>query len=164
MIAGLVAAALAVCYPPPVEAPVSVPFVQPACSYCPGHRGLEYRVAPATPVHFIAPGVVTFAGLVAGTEYVVVLQTDGMKATYGQLQAALVTRGDLVVVGQAAGRSGQRLYFGLRDAADDPIDPAPLLGVLVGRARLVPAPGGGERRASVPRRICAAIVSNVLTV
>ena len=165
MIAGLlVAAALAVCYPPPVDAPVSVPFVQPACTYCPGHRGLEYRLAPGTPVRFIAPGVVTFAGMVAGTEYVVVLQIDGLRATYGQLEAALVARGDVVAVGQAAGRSGPQLYFGLRNAADTPIDPAPLLGVLVGRVRLVPGHGGGERRVSVPRRICAAIVSSVSTV
>ncbi len=165
MIAGaLVAAALAVCYPPPVQAPISVPFVQPACSYCPGHRGLEYQLSPETPVQIVAPGVVTFAGMVAGTRYVVVLQTDGLRATYGMLQSAMVSRGDVVVAGQLAGHSGLQLYFGLRDAHDDPVDPTPLLGELVGRVRLLPTNGDTQRRAPPPRLTCTAIVSNVLTV
>ena len=165
MIAGLLAAAaLAVCYPPPVQAPVSVPFVQPACSYCPGHRGLEYQLSPGTPVQIVAPGVVTFTGIVAGVRYVVVLQTDGLRATYGMLQTAMVTGGDVVVAGQMAGHGGPRLYFGLRDAEDDPVDPTSLLGHLVGRARLLPTNGDLQRRAPPPRLTCTAIVSNVLPV
>jgi len=165
VIAGLlVAASLMTCYLPPVAAQVSVPYVQPACSYCPGHRGVEYALAPGTEVRAVARGVVTFAGSVAGTRYVVILQTDGVRATYGRLQTSIVSRGDVVASGQVTGHSGPNLYFGLRDAADAPIDPAPLLGVLVGRARLVPADGGSQRRAPPPRLTCPAGVSGVLSV
>jgi len=165
VIAGLLAAvALAVCYPPPVQAPISVPFAQPACSFCPGHRGLEYQLSPGTPVQIVAPGVVTFAGMVAGIRYVVVLQTDGMRATYGMLQTATVSRGEAVVAGQVAGYGSQRLYFGLRDAADHPVDPTLLVGRLVGRARLLPANGDAQRRAPPPRLTCTATGSMVLPV
>ena len=165
VIAGLlVAAALAVCYPPPVEAQVSIPFVMPACTYCAGHRGVEYSVANGTPVRVVAPGVVTFSGMVAGTRYVVALQTDGLRATYGMLQASSVTRGDVVNSGQVVGHSGLRLYFGLRDAADNPVDPTNLLGVLVGRPRLLPSNGSTGRRAPPPRLTCAAVVSGLLPV
>ena len=165
MIAGLFAAAsLVACYLPPVAAQISVPYVQPACSYCPGHRGVEYALAPGTNVHVVAPGVVTFSGMVAGTRYVVILQTDGSRATYGMLQLSIVSRGDVVTGGQVTGHSGPRLYFGLRDAANDPVDPTPLLGVLVGRARLVPPDGGSQRRAPPPRLTCPASVSGVLSV
>ena len=165
MIAGLlVAASLVSCYLPPVAGPVSVPYVQPACSYCPGHRGVEYAVAPGTDVQAVAQGVVTFSGAVAGTRYVVILQTDGLRATYGMLQTFIVTRGDVVASGQGIGHSGPRRYFGVRDAADDPVDPRPLFGVLVGRARLVPPDGGSQRRAQPPRLTCSARVSGVLAV
>ncbi len=163
MIAGLLAAAsLAVCYLPPVAAQVSVPYVQPACAYCTGHRGVEYALAPGTEVHFAAPGMVTFSGVVAGTRYVVVLQADGLRATYGMLQSTLVSRGDVVVSGQVTGLSGATLYFGVRNAAGDPVDPTPLLGVLVGRPRLVPPDGTSQRRAPPPRLTCSASVSGVL--
>ncbi len=163
MIAGLLAAlALAMCYPPPVAAPVSVPFVQPACSYCPGHRGLEYELAPGTSVRAVAPGVVTFVGLVVGTRYVVVLQPDGLRATYGMLQSVQVNRGDVVIGGQPVGVGGGPFYFGLRDAADSAVDPTPMLGVLVGRPRLVPAHGDRQRRAPSARLTCTAGVSGVV--
>ena len=157
-------ASLFSCYPPPVAAPVSVPYVQPACFYCPGHRGVEYALAPGTDVRAVAPGVVTFSGVVAGTRYVAILQTDGLRATYGMLQTSIVSRGDVVAGGQVMGRGGPRLYFGLRNAADYPVDPTPLLGVLIGRARLVPSDGGSPRRAQPPRLTCSASVSGVLPV
>ena len=163
MIAGLlVAAVLAACYPPPVDAQVSIPFVMPACTYCTGHRGVEYLLAVGTPVRIVAPGVVTFSGMVAGTRYVAVLQTDGLRATYGMLQSTPLTRGDVVSSGLIAGHSGVRLYFGLRDSADNPVDPTSLFGALVGRPRLLPSDGGAARRPPPPRLMCAASVSGGL--
>ena len=160
MIAGLLAAvSLFACYLPPVAAQIAVPFVRPACSYCPGHRGVEYTLAPGTVVAAVAQGVVTFSGTVAGTRYVVVLQADGLRATYGMLQSAAVSRGDVVLAGQVTGHSGPHLYFGLRDAADNPVDPTLLLGVLIGRPRLVPSDGSSPRRAPPPRLSCVAGVS-----
>lgn len=165
MIAGLlVAASLLGCYLPPVAVPVSVPYVQPACAYCPGHRGVEYALTPGTDVRAVAQGVVTFSGTVAGTRYVVILQTDGLRATYGMLQTSTVSRGDVVASGQVAGHSGPRLYFGLRDARDRPVDPTLLFGFLVGRARLVPSDGGSQRRAPTPRLTCPASASGALSV
>ena len=165
MIAGwVVVVSLLGCYSPPVAAQIAVPYVQPACSYCPGHRGVEYAVAPGTDVRAVAPGVVAFSGTVAGTRYVVILQADGLRATYGMLQSSTLSRGDVVAAGQVTGRSGARVYFGLRNATDEPVDPSPLLGVLVGRVRLVPSNGGAPRRAPPPRLMCPAGVSGTLPV
>lgn len=159
MIAHLLVALLsfaAPCYRPPVDAPISVPFVMPACAWCPGHRGVEYSLPAGTPVTAVQAGVVTFSGVVAGTRYVVVLQPDGLRATYGMLGTASVGRGQTVSAGQVVGASTARLYFGLRDAADLPVDPTPLFGVWLGRPRLVPADGHPPRAGPPPRLMCAA--------
>ncbi|MFZ2444178.1 MAG: M23 family metallopeptidase, partial [Ilumatobacteraceae bacterium] len=101
-----------VCYAPPVSAVITVPYVQPACAYCSGHRGIQYAVATGTPVTAVSDGVVVFAGAVAGTRYVVVLHPDGMRATYGMLASASVRSGEVVHVGQVVGLSAVHLYFG----------------------------------------------------
>ena len=160
MIAALaiaIAAATGACYPPPVAAPIAEPYVQPACEYCPGHRGVEYHLPAGSPVAAVADGTVTFAGVVAGTRYVVVLQANGWKATYGMLAMTSLSRGDVVRRGQEVGRTGERLYFGFRDAADQPVDPTPLLGQLVGRARLVPADGRPPRAGPPQRLVCPSV-------
>jgi len=149
------------CYPPPVAAPVAVPYLQPACEYCPGHRGLEYHLAEGSAVRAVSSGVVTFSGVVAGTRYVVVLQPDGLRATYGQLSAVVPSRGAVIAAGQLVGSSSERLYFGLRDAGNTPVDPTPLLGTLIGRARLVPSDGGASRPGAPPRLQCGPAVSPI---
>lgn len=148
------------CYPPPVSAPIAVPYVQPACDYCPGHRGVEFHLPAGTPVTAVASGTVTFSGVVAGTRYVVVLQPNGWKATYGMLSATALSRGDVVRAGQQVGHSTTRLYFGFRDLDDDPLDPTPLLGRVVGRPRLVPADGRVPRAGPPPRLVCPAVLSS----
>src|SRR4051794_28656186 len=88
------------CYLPPVDAAIVERFVEPPCPYCAGgHRGVEYDVAPGTAVRAAAPGVVSFAGVVAGTRYVVVLGDDGLSATYGMLAASLTGEGERVRAG-----------------------------------------------------------------
>lgn len=141
------------CYPPPVDAPIVQPFVAPACAYCTGHRGLEYQLAPGTSVRAVAPGVVTFSGLVAGTRYVVVMQDDGLSATYGQLDHSSRQAGDAVRAGEAVGASTDGLYFGLRDG-DRYLDPQPRLGRWKRRARLVPSGGRAPRPAPPPTLQC----------
>lgn len=166
MIAALLAALVLSapgCYSPPVAAPIAVPYVQPPCPYCAGHRGVEYELGAGTPVKAVAAGTVTFAGAVVGIRYVVVLQPDGRRATYGMLATTPLTRGDVVAGGQVVGTSGARLYFGLRDAADAPVDPTPLLGRFVGVPRLVPADGATPRPAPPPRLQCGVRVSAVST-
>ena len=152
------------CYPPPVAAPIAVPYAQPACSFCPGHRGVEYQLAANTSVRAVSAGTVTFSGVVAGTRYLVVLQPDGMRATYGMLAAATPSKGDAVLAGQVVGLSSTRLYFGFRDASNAPIDPTAMLGRLVGRPRLVPLDGVRARAGRVPRLVCPAGVSGWLAV
>ena len=102
----LLTVARVTCYLPPVDAPIVEPFVAPPCPYCPGHRGVEYDVAPGTPVRAGAPGVVTFSGVVAGTRYLVVLDDDGLSATYGMLASSTAVDGARVKVGDVIARTG----------------------------------------------------------
>ena len=103
-----------------------------------------------------AGGTVTFSGSVAGTVYVVVDHGDGLRATYGRLASAAVAGGDRVATGAVVGRSGGGgLYFGLR-RGDEYVDPAPLLGRLVERWRLVPMDGSAARRPPPPEVRCPA--------
>jgi murein DD-endopeptidase MepM/ murein hydrolase activator NlpD len=165
MIAGLalaVASFASSCFPPPVQAPISVPYDRPACSFCPGHRGVEYELAQNTPVRAVSAGVVTFSGVVAGTRYLVVLESDGLRATYGLLAAALAGNGDRVTTGEVVGLSSARLYFGLRDASGTPVDPTALLGRFVGRPRLIPSDGTRARAGPAPNLRCPAGVFRVV--
>jgi murein DD-endopeptidase MepM/ murein hydrolase activator NlpD len=155
VIGGVLGAAvlLPACYLPPVDGRVVDPFRAPACTYCPGNRGLEYRPQPGSPVVAAADGRVTFNGMVAGVRYVVVAQTDGRTATYGDLAATTVAKGVVVRRGQSVGISTGRLYFGIRESGVY-VDPAPLLGRWRVRPRLVPTDGSAPRRAP-PAFVCA---------
>lgn len=144
------------CLAPPVAAPVVDPFREPACPWCPGNRGLTYRTGPGTVVRAAGAGTVTFSGLVAGTRYVVVEHASGgLRATYGGLASSVQVVGDAVVTGAVVGRTAGDLHFGLR-RGDTYVDPTPLLGRLVQRARLVPTDGTPRRPAPPPRLECPA--------
>lgn len=144
----LVALALS-CYLAPVDAPILVPFVEPACAYCSGHRGIEYSLAGRVDIRAAAVGVVAFSGDVAGIRYVVVLGDDGISATYGMLESTSVGAGDRVRAGQSIVTATNRFYFGLR-RGDVYLDPVPYIGIVTRLARLVPTVGG-RRRAATPR-------------
>lgn len=141
------------CLLPPVAAPVVDPFREPSCPWCPGNRGLTYATDPDTAVRAAAAGTVTFSGTVAGIRYVVVDHGDGRRATYGGLAGTALSAGDPVTAGAIVGRSMSELHFGIRQA-DDYVDPAPLLGRLVERPRLVPTDGTPARPAPPPRLRC----------
>ena len=143
------------CYLPPVAAPVVDPFRAPACTFCPGNRGLEYEPPFGTHVRAAEAGVVSFSGVVAGVRYVVVRQRDGRSATYGRLATAAVTFGAAVGRGDPIGTTTGRFFFGLRQGGVY-MDPAPFLGVLRFRPRLVPVDGSAPRRAPPPTLKCAA--------
>lgn len=148
-------AVAATCWLPPVSGVVTDPFREPPCPYCAGNRGIEYAVGRHTPVRAVAAGVVDWSGTVAGTRYVVVRHTNGWRATYGQLDSSTLSTGDRVLARTVVGRASGTAYFGLR-RGDDYIDPAPFLGRLVGRPRLVPIDGTRARAAPAPRLRCAA--------
>ena len=141
------------CYAPPVTGVVTKLFVQPACPYCSGHRGLEYATTRGSGVRAVAQGVVSFVGPVVGILYVVVDQSDGLLATYGMLQSANVHRGDQIVAGQVIAATTVTFYFGLRRDGVY-IDPFPFLGVRRVRPRLVPVDGTMPRPPRVQPLTC----------
>lgn len=141
------------CLPPPVPAPISVPYREPPCPYCAGHRGVTFDVAPGTPVRAVAAGTVAFAGGVAGVRYVVVAHDDGRRATYGLLSTVAVAAGQRVRAGDVLAASGARLHFGLRDG-ERYLDPTPELGRWLTAPRLVPVDGGRPRASPPARLVC----------
>ena len=141
------------CWRPPVAGVVIDPFRQPACTWCPGNRGIEYRVDRNSRVSAAGSGTVTFVGEVAGTLYVVVELPGGWRHTYGRLASTRVVAGDVVIAGAEIGRTATDFLFGLR-VGDGYADPAPYLGELAGRARLVPVDGTDARAAPLPRTRC----------
>jgi murein DD-endopeptidase MepM/ murein hydrolase activator NlpD len=126
------------CWRPPVSATIADPFRQPACRWCPGNRGIEYATSAGETVRAVASGRVEFAGRVAGRWYVVVGHADGLRVTYGHLTRTRLAAGDVIVVGQVLGETAGAFHFGVRQG-DVYIDPAPMIGRLVGVVRLVPA-------------------------
>jgi murein DD-endopeptidase MepM/ murein hydrolase activator NlpD len=142
------------CLLPPADATVVDPFREPPCAYCPGNRGIEYELPVGSAVVASTPGVVSFAGTVAGVSYVVIDHGDGWRTTYGKLSAVRVRAGQRLTQGQELGRSTDQLFFGLRHG-DRYVDPGPLLGVVRHRPRLVPL-DGTPRRPTPARLQCPA--------
>ncbi len=123
-------------YSPPVAAPVIDPYRPPSTPYGSGNRGLEYAVAPGTPVAAIGPGRVVFAGQVGGRLVVSIDHPDGLRSSLVGLAVVSVDVGDRVARGQVVGRSGVLLHLGVRRNGSY-LDPATLFGS-TGPARLVP--------------------------
>ena len=141
------------CWSKPVAAAVTDPFREPECRWCPGNRGLEYATTAGTVVRAVAAGTVTFAGMVAGTTYVVVRHADGPRATDGNLEHRTVDVADTVVRGALVGRTAGRFHFGVRDG-DTYIDPAPFIGTLRWRTRLIPTDGSPAPPPPPPELVC----------
>lgn len=139
------------CYWPPVEAPIVDHFRDPGCRWCAGNRGLEYDVSPGTPVRALAAGVVSFAGVVVGTRYVVVTHPDGRRATYGRVASTPLHVGDVVAAGVVVATTTDGLYVGLRDG-EVYVDPEPFIGRLRLLPYLVPL-DGTPRRPPPPARL-----------
>ncbi|MFN8233614.1 MAG: M23 family metallopeptidase [Actinomycetota bacterium] len=127
----------------PVRGPIVRPYDPPASPYGAGHRGIDVATSPGTVAVAPAPGVVTFAGRVAGQLFVSVDHGAGLVSTSSYLSALLVARDDIVVAGQPIGLTGSghpgattaHLHFGVRlgGAYVDPLDylgPLSLVGML----------------------------------
>lgn len=157
VVAGSAAHALGAppCWEPPVTAWVVDPFREPECRWCPGNRGIEFGVSGRQVVRSVQAGIVTFAGSVAGTRYVVVQHLDGWKLTYGQLTSVAVQRNDRVGGGAVIGSVRDRYFLGLRIDGRYR-DPAPHLAELRGRPRLVPTDGRTPRPAPPATWACGA--------
>jgi len=119
------------------------PFDPPAQRWLPGHRGVDLASERGTPVFAAGPGVVAFAGQVAGVGVVSIDHPGGLRTTY-QPVVPRVRAGDRVSAGQRIGtleaghpecRAAACLHWGLR-RGDEYLDPLVLLGL--GRVRLLP--------------------------
>ncbi len=141
------------CWRAPVDAPISDPYRQPACRWCPGNRGIKYDTPPGAAVFAVATGRVTFVGSVAGTEFVVIRDVDGLRVTYGNITGNQIKRGDLVIRGVQVGLTAGPFHFGVRDEARY-IDPTPMIGRLVYSPRLIPHDGSAAAGARKPKLRC----------
>lgn len=130
----------------PVASPARVltPFRPPPGRYGAGHRGVDLAAAAGTPVRSSGPGVVVFAGALAGRGVVSVEHAGGLRTTYEPVTAA-TTAGVAVRAGQVigtleAGHAGcapaDCLHWGARLPGGGYLDPMSLLGAW--RVRLLP--------------------------
>lgn len=118
-----------------------------------GHRGVDLAAPSGATVRAAGPGVVLFAGMVAGRPVVSVSHGDGLRTTYEPVRPAVVAD-EVVSAGTPLGvllpgHSGCAyggsacLHWGLRRGSEY-LDPLLLLGL--GRVRLLPVasepPGG----------------------
>ncbi len=133
-------------YRPPVIAPVSEPFRAPPKPWMAGNRGIEYATVPGSVVRAVGPGVVAFAGAVAGSLYVTVRHPDGLRSSYSYLAAVRVRVGVEVAAGAVIGVAGSRFHVGIRRGTTY-LDPASLWGQLANGRRVVLVPLDGGRTA-----------------
>jgi len=119
----------------PVSGAVVRPFDPPESRFGAGHLGVDLVAPSGTPVVAAGPGVVSFAGTVAGTRHVVIAHAGNLRTSYSFLASITVRRGDAVRAGDVVGTTGGTgqghdghvLHFGLR-SADTYLDPMTLLG------------------------------------
>jgi murein DD-endopeptidase MepM/ murein hydrolase activator NlpD len=130
--------------PPPL---VLTAFAPPANPYGAGHRGVDLAAQPGSPVVAAGPGVVVFAGDLAGRGVVSIEHTGGLRTTYEPVDAAVavgasVTAGQVIGVlapGHAGCAPADCLHWGARLPDRVYIDPMSLLGLW--RVRLLPWDG-----------------------
>ena len=108
-------------------------FDPPAAPWAAGHRGVDLRAGPGAVVRAAAPGVVAFAGPVAGVPVVVLALPGGLRTTYEPVRAGLPV-GTKVAAGRQVGVlsgsvphcPGPCLHWGLL-SGDVYLDPLTLL-------------------------------------
>lgn len=149
---------------PPVDAPIARRFEPPSFEWGPGHRGIDYAVAPGTAVRAVADGTVTFAGTVAGTVAVTIAHADGIASTYSHLGAVEVEVGDRVSQGTWIGRSNRAhagaagLHLGIKlDGAY--ADPERFMGPLDATSAIRLAPLVWEPPSTLPASFRAPLLS-----
>lgn len=128
-------------YRPPTDAPVLDPFRPPPEPWLPGNRGIEYDTRAGAAIGAIGPGVVAFAGPVAGRLVVTIDHPDGLRSSYVGLARIDVRRRQVVAAGEQVGVVVGPFHLGVRRGPTY-LDPASLWGQPVrgGHAVLVPVP------------------------
>ncbi|WP_420809039.1 M23 family metallopeptidase [Amycolatopsis suaedae] len=111
-------------------------YQAPATPYGPGHRGVDLAAAEGQQVLSAGPGVVVFAGQVAGRGVLSVDHDGGLRTTYEPVSPA-VAAGDQVHLGQSIGAvvpghpecpEPVCLHWGVR-RGEEYLDPLPLVQV-----------------------------------
>jgi murein DD-endopeptidase MepM/ murein hydrolase activator NlpD len=128
------------------EPVVTRPFEPPPHPFAAGHRGVDLRGTPWSPVLAAGDGVVVFAGWVAGRPVVSIDHADGLRTTYEPVEPSVragqqVARGSPVgtlAVGHAGCPVQACLHWGLR-RGETYLDPMALLRPT--RVRLLPSRG-----------------------
>ena len=127
-----------VAYQPPVSGPVVDGWRPPPGPYGAGNRGVDYGVTVGETIGATADGVVSFAGSVAGTKWVVIRHADGRRSSLGPLASVVTGAGSVVAAGRPVGTAATTaIHWGVREA-DVYVDPTRLLPV--------PTPGKGRLR------------------
>jgi murein DD-endopeptidase MepM/ murein hydrolase activator NlpD len=128
----------------PVDGPVVRGFDPPELDWLPGHRGIDFAVAPGATVRAAAAGTVTSAGRLAGRG-VVVVSHGSVRTTYEPVDP-IVAVGQKVhtgtpigtaVTGHADCPAPACLHWGLKQG-DDYLDPLLLLAARTSEVRLLP--------------------------
>ena len=116
--------AIGVCLVLPSNASVIDPFRAPECERCAGNRGVEFAVPIGSDVVAGLSGTVSFVGVVAGRNYVVLRATanPAVRVTFGGLAATSVQLGAVVARGDRIGIAQNSLHVGLR-IGDQYVDP-----------------------------------------
>jgi hypothetical protein len=147
---------------------VARPFQPPATRWGPGHRGVDLAAAPGAAVLAAGPGVVSFAGYVAGVGVVSILHAGGLRTTYEPV-APTVVAGRSVAVGDPiatllsghgdCGPGRWCLHWGLLRRS---VYLNPLTLVRRGPVRLLPLGNGGGALARLPLNAGSAATSAAL--
>jgi len=129
-------------YQPPTDGAVLDPFRPPPQPWLAGNRGIEYRTDPGSVLVAIGPGVVAFAGPVAGRLVVSIVHPDGLRSSLTGVAAVSVAVGATVLAGAPVAIAAERVHLGVR-RGDAYLDPATLWGTVAGggHVRLVPRSG-----------------------
>jgi murein DD-endopeptidase MepM/ murein hydrolase activator NlpD len=90
----------------PVTGSILRGFDGPDSPYSAGHRGIDIGAPVGTPILSPAPGVVSFAGKVAGSLYVSIDHANGVRSTCSWLTTVTVKKGDSVEAGRVIGTTG----------------------------------------------------------
>lgn len=112
---------------------VLAPFVAPASTYGPGHRGIDLNAAQRQSVTAVDAGFVTHVGVIAGRGTVSVTHASGLRSTYEPVRGDVTTGSQVTkgqIIGSVVGRShcgGSCLHLGALSGSDY-VDPRPLLG------------------------------------
>jgi hypothetical protein len=80
------------------------PFVEPAGTYAPGHRGVDLAAGADGVVRAAGPGVVEFAGAVGGARHVVIRHGADVRTGYSYVDVVLVRAGAHVTAGTPIAR------------------------------------------------------------